>query len=182
MLYKSQQEYDQAHPFIEIDSKALGIVLTKGQVVVFDKSDEKLIRGYRWYLRLDKSRRTFRAETYFKKNGDVHRIMMEWLICRTHKEVDHIDGNGRNNRRANLRKATKAQNQQNRRKFPSARYTSRFKGVYQNKRTGKWCALIRKEHLGTFSTEEEAALAYNKAAKRLFGEFARLNVVEIVAA
>jgi hypothetical protein len=89
--------------------------------------------------------------------------------------VDHINGDTLDNRRANLRVCTKSENNRNRRKLHPT--TSRFKGVYKN--TKPWIALIecngKQFVLGRFASEEEAALAYDKAAKEHFGSFARLN-------
>jgi len=91
------------------------------------------------------------------------------------KLVDHADGDRLNNRRENLRKATHAQNQQNT-KLSKAN-TSGFKGV--TFRAGRWGAGIRANgtftYLGRFTTKEEAARAYDAAARQLHGEFARLN-------
>jgi len=92
-------------------------------------------------------------------------------------EVDHIDGNGLNNRRTNLRISTHQQNCRN--GAPHRDGSSRFKGVAWYKRDACWRAYIvvdgRQLHLGYFDCETDAAVAYNAAATRLFGEFARLN-------
>lgn len=91
-------------------------------------------------------------------------------------EVDHIDGNGLNNLDPNLRIGTKNTNQQNRRKqrTPSS---SEFKGVTQQGK--RWKAQLRKDgklyYLGYYSTEEDAAIAYDIAAKEHFGEYANTN-------
>ena len=98
------------------------------------------------------------------------------MLC-DHKNLDSLD-----NRRANLRAATRGKNKANSRKYMKrAGSTSRFKGVYrsQRKKTAGWCALIAKDnrnhYLGTFDDEIAAARAYNKAARELYGEFACLN-------
>lgn len=92
------------------------------------------------------------------------------------KMVDHINGNGLDNRRCNLRICTGTQNQQNRK---IQHGTSEFKGVHWNKRSEKWQSQIKfnkkRRHLGCFNSETEAAKAYDRAAKNLFGEFARPN-------
>jgi hypothetical protein len=86
--------------------------------------------------------------------------------------VDHIDHDGLNNRKSNLRECTYSQNAANARKGPG--YTSKHKGVCWH--AGKWEAFIRCRdkhlYLGRFATEEEAATAYAIAAKDMFGEFA----------
>lgn len=92
--------------------------------------------------------------------------------------VDHINGNGLDNRRENLRIATMSSNQWNQRK--QRRCTkSKFKGVGLDDRTNKWSADIRaykqRFYLGSFVLEEDAAMAYDAAARKLHGEFARLN-------
>lgn len=104
-------------------------------------------------------------------------IRMHRLIMRAGpgEQIDHKDGNGLNNQRANLRFATPAGNSVNR----SGWARTGYKGV--GDQCGKFQAHIRhndkKIHLGTFRTAEEAALAYNVKAVELFGEFARLNEV-----
>lgn len=93
--------------------------------------------------------------------------------------VDHVDLNKLNNRRANLRQCSHSLNHGN---APlRSDNTSGFKGVSRDKK--KWCASImvnqRHLHIGNFNTPEEAAHAYNAAARRHFGEFARLNEVRM---
>ena len=91
--------------------------------------------------------------------------------------VDHIDGNGLNNRKSNLRVCTQAQNSLNSR--PRRNSSSRYKGVSFYKRDKIWQAQIfynfRTINIGRFDDEIEAALAYDRKAAELFGEFAYLN-------
>lgn len=92
--------------------------------------------------------------------------------------VDHINGDGLDNRRANLRVATQQQNRFNQTRSSGA---SKFKGVCWEPNSGIWKAAIWKDrrifHLGRFRDERDAALAYNAAAVRMFGDFAHLNEV-----
>jgi hypothetical protein len=98
-------------------------------------------------------------------------------------EVDHIDGDGLNNRRSILRLATRTQIRRNS-KRPSNN-TSGWKGVLWDKAKRKWRARICvnniKKSLGRFHTKEEAAYAYDRTAIRLFGQFARVNGVQAEA-
>jgi hypothetical protein len=106
----------------------------------------------------------------------MHRILM-WAP--PGMECDHRNGNKLDNRRENLRICTPAENRRNRPAPRNTLKTSRFKGVRFNRLTGTWKATIkvdnRKILLGTFKTEEAAALAYNEGAKRYHGDFAWLN-------
>lgn len=108
----------------------------------------------------------------------AHRVA--WAITYgiwTEHDIDHINGIRGDNRICNLREATKAQNAMNR---SLARGKSQYKGVYSSG-YGGWCANVQKDgrrhYLGTFSTEVEAANAYNAAAKANFGAYARLNAI-----
>jgi hypothetical protein len=108
----------------------------------------------------------------------LHRAIMERMIGREltrADEVDHINLNGLDNRRDNLRLATNSQNNMNVRRYRNNK--SGFKGVHLAK--GRWRASIRLNyklyHLGYFDTPEEAYGAYCEAAKERFGEFARFD-------
>lgn len=90
-------------------------------------------------------------------------------------EIDHINGDQADNRIANLRLASRAQNSQNKR--VPRHNTSGFKGVSINRKSGKWVAMIqvasKQMYIGRFNTKEEAHAAYCTAAAKFFGEFAR---------
>lgn len=103
----------------------------------------------------------------------AHRLA--WLLMSgkwPEKNVDHIDGNGANNRWFNLREADTSQNGMNRKR--SRNNKTGFKGVHY---IGYGASIVvkgKKKNLGTFKTAEMAACAYNAAAKKYFGEFARV--------
>jgi hypothetical protein len=92
-------------------------------------------------------------------------------------QPDHIDGNGLNNQRSNLRASSQAENMRNRRR--NIANVAGFKGVSPTRDGSKWRARIWRDdtsvHLGTFATPEGAARAYDAAAMAQFGDFARLN-------
>ncbi len=106
----------------------------------------------------------------------MHRLVLD---APSSLNVDHINGNGLDNRRKNLRLANEVQSAANRRKT-TKKTSSRYKGV--SGREGRWLAYItvndKRRYLGIFVDEHEAALAYNVAALGAFAEFAFLNEVE----
>jgi hypothetical protein len=125
-----------------------------------------------------KDGRTFYAKT---STGGTTLFLHNVIFGPCDKLVDHIDGDGLNNRRSNLRAATTRQNQANKR-LPENN-TSGFKGVREAKwATGpkRWRATIfvdgKHNHLGYFFSPEEAAVAYDYAAERVWGEFANPNM------
>ena len=147
-----------------------------------DPADYKRLRKYKFIAR--KGTSCFYAQMLepnvitSKKVLHMHQIILEvpdGLI------VDHINNDGMDNRSANLRAATRAQNSRNRKKFPR-KCSSKYKGVYLHKSSLKWQARIMFEkkriYLGYFKNEIDAAKAYDEAAKKYHGEFACLNFPE----
>lgn len=149
------------------------ILLTQGKRAIVDNEDFTRFGHLRWYAQRKASSRTFYASRALPGGGTT--TLHEEILGVS--GVDHRDGDGLNNRRANLRRASPLQNMWNRRKHKPG--SSRFKGVIWEK--GAWRARItvkgRLRHLGRFVSETEAAFAYDSEAKKHFGEFARLNFV-----
>jgi hypothetical protein len=155
------------------------IPLTQGKFAIVDQPDYELLSQYNWILEKDEIRfyaKRRRLASDLGRTGSrikMHRQIMDFPAGLL---VDHINHNGLDNRRANLRLVTAAQNVWNTKKQRRL-CASRYKGVTLHK--GQWRAVIyrRKKqiHLGYFSDEQAAARAYDAKAKELFGEYACLN-------
>lgn len=157
------------------------IELTQGKTALIDDEDWPLVSGHSWHAKRDDSG-TYYAATKVRDpsahNGQ-RSLMMHQIILPPQLGFlpDHVDGNGLDNRRANLRYATVGQNNGNRRSSGSG---SNYKGVsFRRGRRKPWQAEItlnrRKRYLGCYLTEADAAKAYDEAALDQWGEFARLN-------
>lgn len=151
------------------------VPLTRGQVALVDEEDAPAVLAHKWYTR--RVRHAFYAARSLPRVGGVRREQRLHTFLTGWPLVDHVNGNGLDNRRANLRPATNAENMRNRRRY--ANNTSGFKGVTFDKAKGRWKAQIRldgrRRYIGRYDTAEEAARAYDAAARELHGEFARLN-------
>ena len=156
------------------DDEVRYIPLTRGKYAIVDAADYEWLSQHKWLANGDEKRGFYAGRRVGRKLQLMHRLIMN---APPGTVVDHIDGNGLNNRRCNLRICTQKQNSRN--SAPSRHSSSRFKGVYYCKRTRKWIATIgyngRTIHLGSFDDEIEAARAYDRKARELFGEFAYLN-------
>lgn len=150
------------------------VVLTQNQLAVVDAADIAMVSKHRWFAHKNKNSRTYYAHTNTRVAGKMTCLRMHRLVCGAtgSEEVDHLDGNGLNNTRINLRVASHAENTRNRKRPVSSK--SPYKGVSCIR--GVWRARIwvngKNKTLGVFATPEEASLAYFKAAKHFFGDFA----------
>ena len=153
------------------------ISLKNGGFVLVSAEDLPLVSPFTW--RKQKRGRRYYAYTADKHHRSMHRML---LGASKGQQVDHIDGNGLNNCRSNLRLCTTSQNMANAGKYRGHEYTSRYKGVSRVASHRKFRAQICKDgkihYLGYFHSEHDAARAYNAAAVDLFGEFAKLNVID----
>jgi hypothetical protein len=107
----------------------------------------------------------------------MHRVILERMGFTDFEECDHTNRDRSDNRRRNLRSASRYQNNRNHDK--QRNNTSGFIGVYWHRQRKKWCAQIKvngkRKHLGLFTDKGEAACVYNAAARKYHGEFAVLN-------
>ena len=159
------------------------IPLTRGKVAIVDEQDAPLALQFKWHA-CNRKTTWYAGSSHGRFFGGkglyLHRVLMEPAEG---QHVDHINGNGLDCRRENMRLCTVTENRRNKRKTHGA---SRFKGVQRNKTrvSRPWCAKITVNYaclwLGSYATEEEAAVAYNEAAMKHFGEFARLNEVPLM--
>ena len=141
---------------------------------LIDLEDVEKIKQFSWY-----SHRNYAETSIFGKgNFYLHRYILNGLNSYIH--IDHKNHNTLDNRKDNLRLCSNTENHWNMKKVKIG--TSKYKGVSWFTKHGKWksqiCCKSKRFNLGLFTNEEEAALAYNKKAKELFGEFAYLNVVK----
>lgn len=156
--------------------------------VEIDDEDAERVSRYTWYVSYVRRKGKFSLKyvrtNIRKDNGKqtalyLHRFVLQHKKINEKDEIDHIDNNRLNNKKSNLRVCSRSENACN--CYISAYNTTGFKGVSWKKSHNKYEVQImfhRKAHwIGLFCTKEEAARAYNEAAKQLHGEFAKLNAV-----
>lgn len=159
------------------------IKLTQGFVALVDDEDYDYLNQWKWFANRDKGTGSYNAgrnaPTVNGKRGMIrmHRQILGITDPKVHG--DHINHNTLDNQRQNLRIANHSESMANRRSHKSS--TSKYKGVCWSSWHKKWAVTIKEnrkqKHLGYFENELEAALIYNKAAKKIYGGFAYLNKV-----
>lgn len=166
--------------FIEINSagKYAGKYFVK-----VDDEDYDYLSKYKWHIKANGSKTYAIGPVSLSRitgESSMHRILMKHLLSGK-LMVDHIDGDGLNNQKTNLRIATRSQNMANRNSTPNS--SSKYLGVsWDNSRVKKkWRAQItfngERTYIGNYATEEEAALAYNEVAKKYHGNFSNPNKI-----
>jgi hypothetical protein len=159
------------------------IPLTQQKYAIVDPEDYERLSQYKWHI--NTGRGTFYAVrcVWVKSERKTKSIKMHRELMKIDDElyVDHINGDGLDNRKANLRAATAFQNSWNMKKL-RRKCWSRYKGVTWNKRQNRWVAQImargKIKFLGCFTDEIEAGRAYDEAAKKFHREFAVTNFPE----
>jgi hypothetical protein len=157
------------------------IPLTQGEFAIVDDADFDWLNQWKWCL--VKGAKTFYANRGVGPAKNRRLVLMHRQILGLSRHdgkcSDHINHNGLDNRRNNLRVCSRQQNNRNRKPYPNELNTSKYKGVCWEKRRNKWRVSInisRKQiHVGAFNDEITAAKKYDIAAKKFFGEFAVLN-------
>ncbi len=154
------------------------IPLTQGKFALVDDEDFARLNQQKWHINKNRNRFYAVRTVYYPQNQQSN-VKMHREIMKPPEglQIDHINHNGLDNRKCNLRICTGSQNNWNGRLHKNN--TSGFKGVSWKKQSKKWVAQIRKHnhdtHLGYYFCIIKAAKAYDKAAIKLFGEFANTN-------
>lgn len=155
------------------------IDLTKGYVAYVDDCDAILVSPYKWTLLISQTTKAYATASINGERILLHRFLLG-LVKYDPRQVDHKDNNGLNCVRDNMRICTRTQNTAN----TGLRSNNKtgYKGVVFNKNGTAYKAQVQLEgtkiNLGMYTDPIEAALAYDDAAKKLFGEFAKLNFPE----
>jgi hypothetical protein len=153
----------------------------KGKVVIVSPCDYAILKPFKWWVKFSGvNRQQAYIKTSFRVNGkqryiSIHRMIMNPKID---QEVDHINGNGLDNRRENLRVCTTAENVRNSSKRKDS--THQYKGTVFVKNRNRWRSRIqvngKRYWSGYFKTEIEAAKRFDEMAKKYHGEYVKLNL------
>ena len=169
----------------DIPAKYEKLYLTKGKFALVDKEDYERVNKHKWFA--VKNRNYWYAiRTIYYPDGSryrqlMHRFIMGFINKGEGQPIDHRNRKGLDNRKANLRLIKGAENQQNMRKHKQ--HSSVYKGVSWSKNAHKWISQVtykkKNYYLGYFDNEIKAAVAYDRKAYELFGDFACLNFKKV---
>jgi len=155
------------------------IQLTQDKVAIVDDENFEWLSHWKWTFS-ERKNNGYAIRRKHRRYAKAIYIYMHRLIMNAEQgeEVDHINRDGLDNRKENLRFCSHGQNGMNQ-GLQTRIKSSKFKGVTHPKGRKSWCAQLNYKgkhiYLGSYKLETEAALAYNKKAKEVFGKFAKLN-------
>lgn len=156
------------------------VILSKGFKTIIDKEDYKFVNSFKWYA-CQKDNRYYASRTVRygnRKDNKKHHLFLHRILLNAPEGifVDHINGNSLDNRKNNLRLCSNKENSRNR------KIKNKYKGIKKNLNCKTWSARITVDqielYLGCFKNDIDAAMAYNEAAIKYFGKFAKLNDVK----
>lgn len=170
-------------PYLETEIVVQYLILSQGKFSQVDDEDYDWLNQWKWSYR--NNGYAIRAQHVGMFNGKQKQQMIRlhrFIMSAPHgMSVDHINGDGLDNRRCNLRICTHSQNHMNSKSRNGS--SSKYKGVTWLKKENKWWARIKVDgvylSLGKFVCEEDAGLAYNVAAEKHYGQFSRSNLVAV---
>ena len=159
------------------DEYSVYIPLTKGYFTLIDADDYEWVSYYNWYT-MTKSKNGIYAGRKINKGQHTIYLAREIMDCPNDLVVDHINGDALDNRKQNLRICTHRQNMINRRKINISQNIP-YRGVTKCRVSGRYITVIapnrKRIQIGRYDSIEDAARAYDNAAKEVYGQFAKLN-------
>jgi HNH endonuclease/AP2 domain len=161
---------------VRVEGNNAFVPLTRGYEAIIDAADAAFVGQWNWFA-LPKTNTVYAAR--WGREGEPRTVRLHRVLLDPPQDlgIDHVNRNGLDNRRGNLRLATRSENMWN--SAIQVNNTSGFKGVSWVKRDKKWAASIRvfgkTNYLGYFETAEQAHEAYARASAEMHGEFGRLS-------